>query len=44
MEIDAIDNGVTQAEDMAYGINSALSARVGGYNSPWNAPKDMGYS
>jgi len=44
MEIDAIDNGVTQSEESAYSINTALSHRVGGYNSPWNAPKDMGYS
>jgi len=44
MEVDAIDNGVTQSEEMRYSISTSLSSRVGAYNSPWNAPADMGYS
>lgn len=44
MEIDAIDNGVNQGEDLAYSINTNLSARVSTYNSPWNAPDEAGYS
>lgn len=44
MEIDAIDNGVNQADDMSYSINTHLSHRVGVYNSPWNAPQGAGYT
>jgi uncharacterized UPF0160 family protein len=44
MEIDAIDNGVDQAENLKYGIRTNLSSRIGIYNSPWNAPSDAKYS
>ena len=47
MEIDAIDNGVNQNQsdiEMAYNISTNLSARVGAYNSPWNAPAGAGFS
>jgi len=44
MEIDADDNGVDQAPDLTYKIHSSLPWRVSAYNSPWNAPKEAGYS
>ena len=44
LEIDAIDNGVDQADGLKYSLRSNLSARVGKYNSPWNAPADAQYS
>ena len=44
LEIDAIDNGVNQAEEMKYSISTNLSSRVGVYNSPWNAPQGAQYS
>ena len=40
MEIDAIDNGVDQADSTKYNITTNLSSRIGNYNSPWNAPSD----
>ena len=36
-EIDAIDNGVSVAEDLRYRINTNLSARVSRLNPRWNA-------
>lgn len=44
LEIDAIDNGVNQAEELKYSISTNLSSRVGVYNSPWNAPQGAQYS
>jgi len=44
LEIDAHDNGVNQAENLVYNIDSSLSNRVGAYNSPWNAPESAGYT
>lgn len=44
MEIDAIDNGVNQSDDLSYSISTNLSSRVGDYNSPWNAPSTASYS
>ena len=43
-EIDAIDNGVNVADETRYFISTNLSQRVGTLNSPWNAPKDVGFS
>ena len=37
IEIDAIDNGVEQAENKVYSINTSLSARVGHLNPEWNS-------
>lgn len=44
LEVDAIDNGVNVADETRYHIKTNLSERVACYNSPWNAPKDAGYS
>ena len=44
MEIDAVDNGVNQADELKYSIQTGLSSRVGRYNSPWNAPESAAYS
>lgn len=44
LEIDAIDNGVNVAENPLYHINSHLSSRVSYLNTPWNAPKEAGYT
>ena len=44
LEIDAIDNGVNQADETKYSISTNLSSRVGVYNSPWNAPQGAQYS
>lgn len=41
LEVDAIDNGVSEAEDMKYQITTGLGSRVGRLNLPWNAPKEM---
>ena len=38
MEVDAIDNGVSEAEDMRWHMKTGLASRVGRLNSPWNAP------
>lgn len=37
MEVDAIDNGVEQAENKVYSINTNLSTRVGHFNPNWNS-------
>jgi len=39
LEVDAIDNGVSESENMRYTIGSGLASRIGRYNSAWNAPK-----
>lgn len=44
LEVDAIDNGVDIAKDQKYNISTNLSSRVGNLNSPWNAPKESGFS
>lgn len=41
LEVDAIDNGVSEAEDMKYQITTGLASRVGRLNLAWNAPKEM---
>ena len=41
MEVDAVDNGVNQADDLKYHINSSLGGRVAHQNSPWNAPSSV---
>jgi uncharacterized UPF0160 family protein len=38
LEVDAIDNGVSEAEDMRWHMKTGLASRVGRLNSPWNAP------
>lgn len=43
-EIDAIDNGVNQADDVVYNITTNLSSRIGTMNPPWNAPANAGFS
>ena len=42
LEIDAIDNGVNQGQDLTYAIGTDLASRVNCFNSPWNAPKEAG--
>lgn len=37
LEIDAIDNGVTQAPDMKYHIGTGLGSRVGRMNPGWGS-------
>lgn len=44
MEVDAIDNGTMQGDDLCYGISTDIASRVASYNSPWNAPESLGYS
>lgn len=39
LELDAIDNGVNQGQNLAYEVGSGLSARISFYNEAWNAPK-----
>ena len=39
LEVDAIDNGVSEAENMRWHMKTGLASRVGRLNSPWNAPK-----
>lgn len=41
LEVDAIDNGVSEAENMKYYISTGLASRVGRLNLPWNAPKEL---
>lgn len=41
MEVDAIDNGVSEADEMRYYVRSGLSSRVGRLNTNWNAPKTV---
>ena len=38
LEIDAIDNGVNQADKTCYNVTTNLSSRVGIMNPPWSAP------
>jgi hypothetical protein len=35
LEVDALDNGVSEAPDMLYQIGSGLSSRVGRLNPDW---------
>ena len=39
LEVDALDNGVSCADDMLYSVKTGLGSRVGRYNTNWNAPK-----
>ena len=41
MEVDAIDNGISEADDMRYHVRSGLSSRVGRMNKNWNAPDSV---
>lgn len=41
LEVDAIDNGVSEADEMRYHVKSGLASRVGRMNSNWNAPKTV---
>ena len=41
LEVDAIDNGVSEADEMRYHIKSGLASRVGRLNPNWNAPKTV---
>ena len=41
LEIDCIDNGISEAEDMRYNVRSGISSRVARLNSNWNAPKEV---
>ena len=41
LEVDALDNGVAEAEEMRYCIKSGLGTRVARYNTNWNAPKTV---
>lgn len=40
MEVDAIDNGVSEAPSMRYMIQSGLGSRIGRMNPDWNTPTD----
>jgi len=39
LEVDALDNGVSEAENMKYYISTGLGARVARTNPEWNAPR-----
>ena len=39
LEVDAIDNGVSEADNMRWHMKTGLASRVGRLNSPWNAPQ-----
>jgi len=39
LELDAIDNGVNQADDLKYYIHTDLASRVSFFNPSWNAPR-----
>jgi uncharacterized UPF0160 family protein len=41
LEIDALDNGVKQAEEKKYNIHTNLGLRVSRYNKAWNAPAEV---
>lgn len=41
LEVDAIDNGVSEANSMRYFITSGLASRVARFNPDWNAPKTV---
>lgn len=39
LEVDAQDNGVSEAPEMKYYIKTGLGARIARINPEWNAPK-----
>jgi len=41
LEIDATDNGVSQAKETRYNINTSLSMRVSRYNKSWISPETL---
>lgn len=41
LEVDALDNGVAEADDMRFTVRSGLGSRVARLNSNWNAPKTV---
>jgi uncharacterized UPF0160 family protein len=40
LEVDAGDNGVSEAKEMRYMIQSGLASRISRMNSDWNTPTD----
>lgn len=38
LEVDALDNGVSEAENMKYYISTGLGSRIARTNPEWNAP------
>ena len=38
LEVDALDNGVSEATDMKYYISTGLGSRIARMNPEWNAP------
>jgi len=39
LEVDALDNGVSESETMKYYISTGLGSRIARTNPEWNAPK-----
>ena len=39
LEVDALDNGVSEAENMKYYISTGLGSRIARTNPEWNAPR-----
>ena len=40
LELDAIDNGVSEAPQTLYRVSTGLGSRVHRMNKEWNAPKE----
>lgn len=40
LEVDAIDNGVSEAPEMRYKLSTGLASRVGRLNPDWFEPND----
>ena len=39
LEVDCLDNGVSEAPEMKYMIKTGLGSRIARMNPAWNAPK-----
>ena len=39
LEVDALDNGISEADEMRFHITTGLGARIARCNPEWNAPK-----
>ena len=39
MEVDALDNGVSEADEMRFHITTGLGVRIARCNPEWNAPR-----